>query len=486
MITREFEKPIKAAGVFAILAFLPSAIGVFMLPIYLQHLKPSEYGTLALMAFFAGFYSIVSCLQLNAAAGINYFNYSNSLWRGKYISSIFTAVVLLSFLSYLVFILIGVFFFQYFLESSTSHFFPEGVIVLTTAFLNQVCSIYFVFLKNEYQLKIFASYILAFVFFNLIFQYFFIVIQDLGVFGSIFGSFLARIIVSVYLVIKQQKLFDFRPNKKILEESLRFSLPLIPIVFINWFFTTGDRLFLERFMDLTEVGKYALLMGLLLIANQAFTALWSAFTPRLLICFGNLDNYNISVSQHLINWHIKIGLVVLVGTIMVGSNLSIITDNEKYISIAPLFSLGAVVMLPKMIQSIPTLLLMHAKQSVIILWCMLISMIVMMVGFFTLIPLFGIEGALFSLGMSNTTNLILQSFLSRRYSMLRVQIMRNGVLILVVVCMVVIPYILFKKDYFSLENYGVLTFSLVFFFLLLSSYKEILGGIRLLNSSKES
>ncbi|MDZ7672401.1 MAG: oligosaccharide flippase family protein [Halanaerobiales bacterium] len=88
-------------------------------------------------------------------------------------------------------------------------------------------------------------------------------------------SSLIFIPIYLYIIFKNIK---FKFNYFMLKESLLFSLPLIPSLLSAWVINLSDRIFIERFFSMSDVGIYSLgykLGGIVLIISAAFQKAYS-------------------------------------------------------------------------------------------------------------------------------------------------------------------------------------------------------------------
>lgn len=468
------KKPLQAVVLFSVLSLLPALVSIFLLPVYLKELKPEEYGLLIILNLSGSLYSVVSIVQLNIAVTTNYFDYyedQNKLKKFK--SSLFSVSFGIATITLFLFILLGSFFLQPLIKSDLIDFMPLGLMVLITQYLAQLKSVYFVFVRNEYRLTEYAIYSVSLLFLNTIFQYYFIVIVKSGVFGSVSGALISHIIVTGALLILQRKLFDINPDLSMVKKSLRFSLPFIPIILMYWIFRTGDRFLLERLTDLATVGRYAVLIGLLLLAESVFESLGNAFRPLIFRSFNALDSQKLYSIKQFIMLYVKFGLFTLSGVILIGSNLNLITQNQKYLSIIPLFTLGVVVLISKLILRVPYLQLMYSKKTKLIAWITFVSMMILVLCLILLIPNYGIVGALYSIGISNVTNfLMFYYFAQRKFPLPSAFIWNAFQIILGFMCIVGLSYLGYRIQWYSIGIYGLIQFILVFLYLMAYAVKH--------------
>jgi len=472
------KKSLQAVAVFTVLRFLPSVISIILLPIYLNYLDVSEYGALTLLGLFGSFYAIIACLQLNISASITYFDHiSNQEDRTDYVKSIMTGGVLISILTFIIFLLIGPFYFDVFLDDTAMPFYPYGTVVLVTFFIAQIHTLYFTILRNEYRLREFSYYSLSLVLLNATIQYYLIVTQGMGVLGALLGVLASKIIVSVVMFASQFKYIRISFTRSVIREALRVSIPFIPMVFINWFVTAGDKFFLAKFMSIDEVGRYAILINLILLAKTLLGTLVNAFRPMLFEQLGTADHDTKHRIQTAMTWYVKIALIILSGVILVGSNLHLITDDARYISVIPLFSIGTLMIIPAVLTELPVLTLMYKRRTGAISTYAVVSTIVLILLLIFFIPEFGLVGALYSVGCSNLINLLLLWIDDRKSMLVQLPVGKFLLIIMTGIVIVIGCQVIMQWSSLTLGWFGLIQFSLVLMFLVVISFdslKEIL------------
>ena len=393
-------------------SIIPSAVRFLLLPVYISYLSPSDYGELAMLNILIGLYGVVGSLQLNISAGIEYFKVKNKV---SYKQTILTSSLILSSLSFLGFIVLGFFFFEDFLKSEGISFFPKGLIVLARGYLSHVLSVFMIFEKNEYRVNQVAKYSLVLAFLSMALQYALIVIFELGVLGSIYGSLIAIFITVAWAVTSNTSAIKRKIDRQVLRSSLLIGIPFIPEVFLNWFQNISDRFFLERLLDLEEVGKYALLMNLLMFSIMIAGKYVSAVRPELYKRFADLkNNANTLAIEQIISWHNRLSMIILSGLILLGSCIILFSDNLKYHEVIPYFPIGALAILPQLLIYIPRLQIMYAGNTRIIPLYTFFSILVQCGIFLLFIPRYGIEAALVAVGVANYLNLALCYFGAKR------------------------------------------------------------------------
>ncbi|MEM9549073.1 MAG: oligosaccharide flippase family protein [Bacteroidota bacterium] len=475
------QKPIQAVILFPVLTILPAMAGIFLIPIYLKELSPKEYGILSLLNVLGSFYSTIAILQLNVAASISYFDYVQDQHKlKKYKSSLFSASFIIATSTFFLFTILGLLLFPYLTKTNEIPFVPLGMIVLLTQYLTQLKSIHFLFIKNEYRLLEFLTYSILLLVISIATQYYLIVVEKLGVLGSVSGQLMGNLIVTGIVLILQRKLFDAKPNIQYISSSLKLSIPFIPVTLMAWVFNAGDKILVERLTDLATVGSYAVLTSLLLLAENVFNSLINAFRPKIFESFNVLGKQEIENVGRLIRLYLLLALLVLSGVILIGSNLSLITQNLKYLSLVPLFTLGALTLIPRVVVRVYSLQLLYVKKTRLIAMITLISMAILILSLVLLVPVFGIAGALYSIGISNSIRfLMFYHYAKREFPILNGFTKYALYVILGFVSILGLAYLSYQTGLYAISTYGAIQFSavaiyLVFIFLKnMHAYKHI-------------
>src|SRR5699024_5321482 len=104
--------------------------------------------------------------------------------------------------------------------------------------------------------------------------------KGFGAESALLSQFLITLIIIFFTYGKQLKTFKFRINKNFVKASLLFSLPLLPHVASGWIINSSDRIILEKFIDLDDLGIYALAIQVSMVLSIFYTSVNNALVPR--------------------------------------------------------------------------------------------------------------------------------------------------------------------------------------------------------------
>lgn len=408
---------------FASLGFIRPAIQIFLLPLYLIYLTPEDYGLLALVGVFTSILTIFVTLRLDGAVRTFYFDYNedqNKLW--KYISQIFSLIIIIGICTYLILIFLGPALFSSIFESKEITFYPYGILSITGGFLTTFSTVYFIYLKNEVRLKEYFMYSIGMILITIISQLIFVVYYELGVLGILYGQIVASALIFTTLSLRNTNLFTFKFDKAMLLPSIKFAIPLIPFAFLLRFESHFDKLMIERFLGLEKVGQYAILMGIVGLIGILMSAMNNAMRPFLYRSLKEMTNTTSDNVNSFLQFYLLVGALGLSGIILIGTNLEIFTDNEKYLAIRPYFVFAAIASVPLVIVRYFTLIFIYYKKSKDLTVVTIVKAVIMFLLMFLLIPKYEINGAIIAISISYLMNALIFYFLNTNYGMPKIDV----------------------------------------------------------------
>lgn len=466
----------KATLVYLFLSLLPVGIKFFLLPIYVNFLTPSDYGILSILHLFGSFYAAFSIFQLGTVAQAEYFKTNDKRAFEKKLVSTSILIGLIVFCS---FYFAGPFFFDFFFTNIEVDFYPSGLVVLLTNLLSAIYGLFFIFFRNNYSLKELSFYSVLLVSCSSAFQYYLIAIQQLGYLGSLWGSLAASGLVGITILVKNHHMLTLKIDVRFVRDSLLLAIPMILSVLLVWLQRASDRIYLERFLSIEKVGLYSILMtvlGFALLINKAFGM---AIRPTLFKYLLDQREYSNEIRE-IINQFILLNILSISGVLMIGCNLSLLTDQSRYQMIVPYFTLGAMLLLPKLLIKIPRLqLLFIGKTSLITLYSSV--SVVLMVSLIPVLISFDIDGVLLSVFLAYTIEFTLY-YISFRKSKIPHNISFAVKCLLFSTSVILIAF-QFKVHFdLSYELFGLMQFLSVLIVLLMIGGKNIHSIVNLFKS----
>ncbi len=244
----------------------------------------------------------------------------------------------------------------------------------------------------------------------------FIIAAQEGAVGYLKGRLIgASLLLPVYLYIGY-RIINFKFQFSILKECLLFSLPLIPTIMCAWILNLSDRIFIERYFSLEEVGIYSLgykIAGLVLITSGAFNM---AYSP---VFFKLVNSDDQSQVKRILDKYNHVYLIAI--TVMsfciafFAKEVIMLAFDSKYVS-AHLFV--GLISFSYLFSQAAGITGMYFKQSKKMKESMIIAILLAGTNIilnFLLIPVFGAYGAAYATILSFILGFVLSYLYTKRH-----------------------------------------------------------------------
>jgi O-antigen/teichoic acid export membrane protein len=257
---------------------IPKAISFLLIPLYTRYLTTGDYGVISSVFAISSVLGIFCLMGLNGAVTRFFFDYNDFNERRKYLGSI-SIFLLLS--TFIIISLLDIFgrnilnkiipdipFNPYLRLSIWTIFFMINTSILLAIYRAQEKS-------KKYVIFSIVNYITT-----VGFIIYLVVFLKQGALGYIKGTFFASIFIFIICVLLLFEKISLHFDLSRIINSLRFGLPLVPHLLAWWILNLIDRLMLQHFRGLDEVGIYSIgyTIGMILwFVTEAFNNAWMPF-----------------------------------------------------------------------------------------------------------------------------------------------------------------------------------------------------------------
>jgi O-antigen/teichoic acid export membrane protein len=335
MFAIRFHAASRATAIFLLVSALQFLSSWLLLPFYLSRFSLEEFGVNELMnrvSIIAGF--LIS-LRISGAMANQYFQIEGSAGRKRFVSSLFLFTLLSSAAGALLFLFFGPHLFDLFFADTGFAFWPYGCTALLTGILGNVMAPGLFFLRNEQRLRPFFLISAGFIAFNFFGQLAAIYLLRLDFRGVAIARSMLALVQILLMAIWCLRVFGFHPDWSPVRRALRYTLPLIPFLLLNWLQLYYDRFFVGREYGATMLGVFSVLV----IAGSIHTACVDVFENvyRPVWMKGFMDP---GASSHIKNsqQHYLAGIIFTAAAILFACILlPFFTSRPVYTLYAPLF-----------------------------------------------------------------------------------------------------------------------------------------------------
>ncbi len=389
---------IKNTSFYTIGNILPQAVSFFLLPIYTRYLTPADYGIVSSLQVLTSILTILFTLAIDRSVYRMYFDHKTEADKKDYLGTITIALILVSTI-----VLLIIFVFRSAVGQiyKSIEFYPYYVFAILAAFfsiLQVVPKIYYQVNEKaeKFVLISFAQFLL-----NAGFTLYFVVGKLDGAAGMLKAELVANIIIAPLVIYISYKTINFKFNSKFFFKSLKFSAPLIPGLLSAFVLNLSDRIFIERYFTLSDVGIYSL--------GYKIAGLIGVFASSFLLAYGpvfykhaNSEDQNMA-KERIAKYNQVYMLVVIMISFLItifSKEAIILLLDQKYresYKIVPIIAFSYIVM---QITGLFNMMIYQNKKSVALMIIGLTSAGLSILINFLLIPTYGLYGAAFATVLS--------------------------------------------------------------------------------------
>jgi O-antigen/teichoic acid export membrane protein len=301
-------------------------IGFLLLPVFTHYLSPNDYGVSALILVYTTLLNGIFSLGTGASIGIYYFEETEDAGRTKVIWT--TAVLLLC--NCLLLALVGFIFaskFSLWMFGSADFAYLIRL-SLATLTVNTLTIPFLAFLQLEEKAK---TYVLLTTFsslLTLLLSALAVVYMGHGIAGLFEGSLIGAIVLLMGTLAIALRHSKFSLNLSLIRPLIKTGFPSIFGVGAFFFIDWSDRLLLNRFLGLGEVGVYSIGYSFGMVMSLAVAAFGNAWPPYFISFINKRDEASVLFGRVLKYYVIVFGTLTLVFFLMARPVILTMTTAE--------------------------------------------------------------------------------------------------------------------------------------------------------------
>tara|TARA_R110002049_G_scaffold2365_2_gene17257 strand:- start:14510 stop:15925 length:1416 start_codon:yes stop_codon:yes gene_type:complete len=442
------SKLIRNTGIYTIGRVLPQITGFILLPVYTEYLPPAEYGIVESMLVLGAVLSIFFSMATERSIFRLYYDFTSEEEKKIFVGNISVLMLMFSTL-----ILVLIFFSRDFIAQiySSIEFMPYYIYAIANAYFMAFAFIpQTLFQVEEKAINFFAITMGAF-FIGLGFILYYVVFLEQGAEGLLKGKMIGNFImlpIYIYIIVKKS---SFQIKKSVIKNILLFSLPMVPTLLTAWILNMSNRIFIEHYFTLEEVGIFSLAFKISGVTTILFGALYTAYNPLFYRLANHKDKVYAKDRIKGLNQAIIIFALIICFVISFFSKelINIFLD-EKYVSAAGVIPLIVFSLLILQISGLYNLMIYQSKKSTTIMSISIVAAFASIVFNFLLIPKFGMYGAAWSSITSAIMIFILSHIYAKKNYYIKLPLKK------VLVWITIASSIVFLDIYINLTNFYLL------------------------------
>lgn len=278
---------IKNTTIYALGDIVPRLLSFISFPILTNYLTPADYGVVNYVNTLTTFLLVCCFLCTNTYYLVFFYRCENETAQKKLLGNLSCFIIGFNILFVLFSFLFGEYLFGY-LESNIP-FYPYIIIGVLTNFF----SIFSILPSALYRLlekPLFLTFLnISRGVITLILTIVLVVYYNYSALGVLYATLIVNIIYAALFLYSTSKYIIWNFNFYQIKEILIFSLPLVPGSLAYYITTISDRVLIDRYLNLNDLGIYSTAATLALILNIFSYGAYKAFEPFIFKSWGSVD-----------------------------------------------------------------------------------------------------------------------------------------------------------------------------------------------------
>ena len=274
------SKLTKDAGLYISGNLFQKAASFLLLPLWARFLTPQDYGITGTLTAYGGVLSALLMLGLNGSVVRHYYSYLNDTEKQKqYISSVLVFLVVIAGAVILFLNFWGSLLWQRY-TSNIIPFDPYVRLMLWTTYAGLLFQIVLDIYRAQQKSRTYVGLQSGKFVLGIVLTFVWVVALRTGAYGVMISQLISGVAAAalvLYLITRD----GLNPSIKwrFIRSALVFGIPLVPHAMAHWVLAASDRVILEQFVTLKEIGLYNFGYTLGLAATVVVTGINQAYGP---------------------------------------------------------------------------------------------------------------------------------------------------------------------------------------------------------------
>ncbi|WP_105618968.1 oligosaccharide flippase family protein [Vallitalea okinawensis] len=443
------KKVLENSFLYMFSSFLVKAMGFLLLPVYTLFLMPDEFGVSNLVAGFINVATFIVAFSLYSAAIRFYADYSeNQVKLKKFYSTLVSFIIISGFIFLSLGILFRDIFVSIFFEGV--EFYPIVLIAFLSLIFVSLFTMHQSILQGMQQGKKLTKINLTVFVISSIFRIVLISVFDLGVVGFLLAQLIVYIGYFIYMIydLKKKDLLEWTIDMRILKESLKYSIPLMPHNLSTNIASLASRIFINTTGSLATVGLYSIAMQFGNLIDIVQMSVNRAFQPWFYEMMKKHDTESIKEAVNLSNVLLIFYSLIYMGIGLFSQEVVILMTNDDYTlawTVIPILVVGFSV--KSMYYFYVNIIMFYKAAARKLFIATIIGSFVDIILAYLLVPHYGMYGSAISFLLAKIIIVYIAIFLSKLYDNVGYSVLK--------MLSIIVPSLLFMAVglYFSYTRY---------------------------------
>ena len=326
MSDSKFGNFIKGSAILVLANMMIKAINFFLLPLYTKYLTPTELGISDAITNVTAILLPILMLGLDSAFSAFYFDERTEEHKHKVFNPSLVTLIIAGIVPFIIAIFSRDI--SLWLFGTEKHQILVAVALITISF-NLWYTPYALYARMENRMFLFAmvnvSASLLMIGSNIVF----VSVMHLGAFALILSSAIVQLFQMLAYLVFMPKLFKYQEyDKQLLNQMIKYSIPIIPTAIAAWFLNLSDRYIILHYFSAAEVGIYGIGARFSSVLSILSNAVFTAYTT---FAFDKKDDEDAKYQyKRVLGFYYMILMITCIFVTMWGKEIIALMSNSAY------------------------------------------------------------------------------------------------------------------------------------------------------------
>lgn len=376
-------------GYYFLASFIPMIINLFLSPVYSIYLSAEDFAITGYFTSFTGLLGPLILFYMNQYYMREYY-FREAGERRNLRAMAFKSLLVYPFIIMGI-CLLGIYLYMVIFNSDTKMpFSPYALLALLPLALAGIYRLELIDCKVQRRANDYFKISITNTALLVLFSVLFVVMMKLGAFGKMAGTVVPALILFIWSFIRHKDLLMENFDWKSFKYSIVFCAPLVIAAMMEFFSSGYDKVFLERYVSLNQLGIYTIGLTIAGYLNAFSTAIGETFNPDIYESIANKDNKR---AFKFILVQIGVMIVIVILFILFARFAIYILTAGRYVDSTPYARIASLSSITTLTYVSVTPFILSSKKTKIVFYTKIIGSIACVGTYSFLIPTFGLYGA---------------------------------------------------------------------------------------------
>ena len=386
---RDRRNSMKNMSFYLLASFIPMAFNLLLSPLYALNLSAEDFAIVGYFASFQGIFGPLVLFEMHQNYMREYY-FRAEEGRDSLRTTMFKTFLVFPFIMVLLSLVVLYIYFNLSGAIKDMPFFPYAILTFLPWALAGIYRLELIDCKVQRKAKEYFNISVTNSAILIISTVLCVVVFKWGATGKLMGAFIPALAMFVWSFWRHKDSLQDKIDWGLLKSTFMFCTPLVLAAMVDFFLGGYDKVFLQRYVSLDELGIYTIGLTIASYLGVFSTAMGETFNPDIYESIAHKDNKR---ALKIMLLQLIIMLVIVIVFIVLARFIIYVLTAGRYVASTPYARIASIAAITTLIRGFITPFIYAAQKNNILLISKVITGVLAIIGYGVLIKYYGIMGA---------------------------------------------------------------------------------------------